>query len=207
MGKSDSATTRNDGGIDPAALAVASLAAAVSVIAPPGPYGPASMMIGATILVVIFAYDVAPRRTLSQSIAFGGVCALMSLLALVSNTPSPPIKRKDSVRCSRSCRKARTSVTPRSRLGRSHAVGDYDRGLFVDRSATRWQTAVAKLSDGGVLFQQHRGGRDEDFVVLFPATAVHGRRRDGAMGETARPSSPNPAGRQAESVRARAEGE
>jgi hypothetical protein len=119
MGKSDSATTRNDGGIDPAALAVASLAAAVSIIAPPGPYGPASMMIGATILVVIFAYDVAPRRTLSQSIAFGGVCALISSLALgyLSNTPSPPIKRKDSVYCSRSCRKARTSVTPRSGLG------------------------------------------------------------------------------------------
>jgi len=41
------------GGIDPAALAVASLAAAVSVIAPSGPYGPASMMIGLTILVAI----------------------------------------------------------------------------------------------------------------------------------------------------------
>jgi hypothetical protein len=70
------------GGIDPAALAVAALAAAVSVIAPPGPYGPACMMIGATILCVIFAYDVEPSRGRGKNLAFSAVCALISLLTL-----------------------------------------------------------------------------------------------------------------------------
>jgi hypothetical protein len=70
------------GGIDPAALAIAALAAAVSVIAPPGPYGPACMMIGITILWVIFAYDVEPHRGPGKNLAFSAVCALISLLAL-----------------------------------------------------------------------------------------------------------------------------
>jgi hypothetical protein len=75
-------TASRRGGIDPAALAAASLAAAISVIAPPGPYGPGSMVIGATILVVILAYDVDPHRTPWQSLAFSAVCALISLLVL-----------------------------------------------------------------------------------------------------------------------------
>jgi hypothetical protein len=74
--------TGRRGGIDPAALAAASLAAAVSVIAPPGPYGPASIIIGLTMLLVVLGYDIDPDRTRRQSLAFSGVCALISLLVL-----------------------------------------------------------------------------------------------------------------------------
>ena len=70
------------GGIDPAALAVASLAAVVSTIAPPGPYHPKCMLIGLAILLVIFGYDVEPTRKRKQNLAFGVVCALISLLVL-----------------------------------------------------------------------------------------------------------------------------
>ncbi len=70
------------GGIDPAALATASLAAAISVVAPPGPYAPGSMIIGATILLFIFAYDKDPDRSRSQHLAFSAVCALITLLVL-----------------------------------------------------------------------------------------------------------------------------
>lgn len=70
------------GGIDPAALAAATLAAAISTIAPAGPYGPVGVMIGATILVLILAYDVDPNRTPWQSLAFAAVCALILLLTL-----------------------------------------------------------------------------------------------------------------------------
>jgi hypothetical protein len=68
------------GGIDPAALAAATLAAAISAIAPAGPYGPIGMMIGATVLVLILAYDVDPNRNWAQSLAFGAVCGLILLL-------------------------------------------------------------------------------------------------------------------------------
>jgi hypothetical protein len=70
------------GGIDPAALAAAALAAAISAISPPGPYSPYSIVIGLTILFLIFAYDVDPDRTIGQSLAFSAVCALISLLVL-----------------------------------------------------------------------------------------------------------------------------
>ena len=63
--------------IDPAALA-----AAISVIAPAGPYGPESMVIGAAILLLIFGYDVNPRRSSYQSWAFAAVVALIGTLAL-----------------------------------------------------------------------------------------------------------------------------
>ena len=70
------------GGIDPAALAAATLAAAISAIAPPGPYSPIGMMIGATILVLVAAYDVDPHRSRLQSSAFAAVCGLILLLTL-----------------------------------------------------------------------------------------------------------------------------
>ena len=73
---------KRSGGIDPAALAAAALAAAISSIAPPGPYGPVSMIIGATILLLIFAYDVEPHRSRYQSLAFSAVAALIAVLAL-----------------------------------------------------------------------------------------------------------------------------
>ena len=74
--------TSNKNEIDPAALAVVALAAAISVIAPRGPYGPGCMMFGVTILCVVFAYDVVPHRDNRQSVAYSAVCALISLLAL-----------------------------------------------------------------------------------------------------------------------------
>lgn len=74
--------TNNKNEIDPAALAVVALAAAISVIAPRGPYGPGCLIIGVTILGVVFAYDVVPRRAKRQSVAYSAVCALISVLAL-----------------------------------------------------------------------------------------------------------------------------
>jgi hypothetical protein len=70
------------GGIDPAALSAATLAAAISAIAPAGPYGPVAMMIGATVLILILAYDVDPHRTQPQSMAFGAVFGLIFLLTI-----------------------------------------------------------------------------------------------------------------------------
>lgn len=73
---------RRLGGIDPAALAVASLAAAVSVISPPGPYSPGSMLIGIAVLAVIVGYDHEPQREPRESFAFSAVCALAGWLVL-----------------------------------------------------------------------------------------------------------------------------
>lgn len=68
------------GGIDPAALAAASLAAAVSVLAPEGPYKPLGAVIGLTIAMLIFAYDIEPVRTGWQSLAFSMVVSLVLCL-------------------------------------------------------------------------------------------------------------------------------
>jgi hypothetical protein len=70
------------GGIDPAALAAATLSATISAIAPAGPYGPIGMIVGATMFVLIWAYDVDPNRTRLQSFAFGAVCGLILLLTI-----------------------------------------------------------------------------------------------------------------------------
>lgn len=55
---------------------------AISAIAPPGPYSPIGSVIGLTVLVLILAYDVDPQRTRLQSVAFGGVCALVTVLVI-----------------------------------------------------------------------------------------------------------------------------
>lgn len=70
------------GGIDPAALAIAAFAAAASLAAPSGPYDPTSMVMGVTILSVVFAYDKDPARDGFQKFAFSAVCSLITLLAL-----------------------------------------------------------------------------------------------------------------------------
>jgi hypothetical protein len=70
------------GGIDPAALAGAALAGALTVSAPPGPYAPASMVIGLTLLLVILGYDVDPHRERFQSIAFSAVFGLVCILII-----------------------------------------------------------------------------------------------------------------------------
>jgi len=73
----------NTKGIDPAALAVAALAVAITVIAPPGPYAPGSMIVGATVLLFVFAYDNEPDdRNELQHLAFSAICAMVSVLML-----------------------------------------------------------------------------------------------------------------------------
>lgn len=70
------------GGIDPAALAAASLASAISTIAQPGPYTPITMVVGLTILAVVLAYDVEAFRTKFQSFAYSAAAGLTATLAL-----------------------------------------------------------------------------------------------------------------------------
>lgn len=70
------------GGIDPAALAAATLAPAISTIAQPGPYGPTSIILGVAVLLLIFGYDIDPYRSTRQSLAFASVVALNAVLAL-----------------------------------------------------------------------------------------------------------------------------
>jgi 4-hydroxybenzoate polyprenyltransferase len=67
--------------VDPAALAVAAFVAAWPIFSTPGPFELWSFIVGATLLVVICSYQFAHRRTGWQSLAFGSVCALPSLLA------------------------------------------------------------------------------------------------------------------------------
>jgi hypothetical protein len=50
------------GGIDPAALAAATLSAAITVFSPPGPYSPGGMLVGITVLAVIIGFDHEPSR-------------------------------------------------------------------------------------------------------------------------------------------------
>src|SRR5437763_68131 len=80
IGTESGLRTRKKGEIDPAALAVAALAAAVSVIAGLGAYTPRCSMIGITILFVIFGYDFEPHRAWRESLAFSAVCGLVTLL-------------------------------------------------------------------------------------------------------------------------------
>ena len=69
------------GGIDPAALAAASLASAVSTIGQPGPYTSVTAIVGVTILFVVLAYDIEAYRSMFQSIAYSSVAGLSSILA------------------------------------------------------------------------------------------------------------------------------
>jgi hypothetical protein len=68
------------GGIDPAALAAASLASAISTIAQPGPYTPVTMVVAVTLLLLIVSFDVEAYRTKSQSLAYSAVVGLTSSL-------------------------------------------------------------------------------------------------------------------------------
>jgi hypothetical protein len=96
MGKTEESKS---GGIDPAALAAASLAAAVSVLASAGPYAPGSMFIGVTILSLIITYDVDPHRSAGQSFAFSAVAGMIT--ALMLGYPLECVFAKDS--CARLC--------------------------------------------------------------------------------------------------------
>ncbi len=65
---------------DPAALAGAAVAAAIAVTISPGPYDVLSVVIGATLLAIIGAYEQGRRRNLSQSAAMGTVIGLVAIL-------------------------------------------------------------------------------------------------------------------------------
>jgi len=70
------------GGIDPAALAAATLAGAISLMGPAGPYEPPSMVMGGTLLALLYGYDVHPYRRAPQSLAFSAVSGLCWMLFL-----------------------------------------------------------------------------------------------------------------------------
>ncbi|MEH3085474.1 MAG: hypothetical protein PGN26_02825 [Xylophilus ampelinus] len=72
---------KRHGGIDPAALAAASLASAVATLAQSGLYTPVTTVLGVTILLLVLAYDVDPNRTKFQSVAYSCVAGLTTLLA------------------------------------------------------------------------------------------------------------------------------
>src|SRR3954462_6737704 len=80
MGKQGDPNPR--GGIDPAALAGAALAGALTVFTPPGPWAPGSMIVGLTLLGFIWGYDVDPHREPRQSFAFAAVVGLISTLVI-----------------------------------------------------------------------------------------------------------------------------
>lgn len=70
------------GGIDPAALAAASLASAVSTFAQSGPYTLLSSVLGVSILMLVRSYDIDPHRNWFQSVAYSCVSGLTTLLAV-----------------------------------------------------------------------------------------------------------------------------
>jgi hypothetical protein len=70
------------GGIDPAALAAATLAGALSLMGPEGPYKPPSMVMGGTLLTLLYGYDFEPDRGKRQSVAFSAVSGLCWMLFL-----------------------------------------------------------------------------------------------------------------------------
>ncbi len=70
------------GGIDPAALTLASLAAVIPVLFGEGQFTVLSSIVGLTILTVIYAFDVNPRRSTHQQLAFSMVTALVGTTTL-----------------------------------------------------------------------------------------------------------------------------
>src|SRR6478609_10463691 len=69
-------------GIDPAALAAATFAGALTVFSPPGPWSIPGTFVGVTFLLVIVAYDRAGWRTHLQSAAFSTVVAFSIVLTI-----------------------------------------------------------------------------------------------------------------------------
>ncbi len=75
-------TTPQSSTFDAAALAVATAAGAISVFIAPGPYDLMSVIIGTTLIVIIWAYEFSRRRTIMQSLALSMSTAFISLLVL-----------------------------------------------------------------------------------------------------------------------------
>lgn len=74
-------TKSDETNVDPAALVVAAFVAAWPLFSEPGPFVHWSFVVGVTLLLVICSYEFARCRTRWQSLAFGAVCALPSILA------------------------------------------------------------------------------------------------------------------------------
>lgn len=72
----------NNQPIDSAALAGAILAGALAVFIEPGPFDVLNVVIGITLLTILYAYELNRPRTDAQSVAFGAVCAFCILLVV-----------------------------------------------------------------------------------------------------------------------------
>lgn len=70
----------NGNNVDPAALAAAVFAAAITILAPKGPFGIIGFIIGSTLLLIVCSYEYRRKREVAQNFAFGAVCGLISLL-------------------------------------------------------------------------------------------------------------------------------
>ena len=79
-GRGGKSKARRDEPFDPAALAGAAVAGAIAVQINPGPYNVMSVVIGATLLTIISAYENNRRRGLRQSCALGAVAGFVALL-------------------------------------------------------------------------------------------------------------------------------
>jgi hypothetical protein len=69
-------------GIDPAALAAATLGAAITVIGPPGPYNAGGSLMGGALLLVIIGFDIEPLRSRKEVMAFSAAFALIAWLVV-----------------------------------------------------------------------------------------------------------------------------
>jgi hypothetical protein len=67
---------------DVAALPGATLAAVIATFMPKGPYSYLSVIVGITLLAIIYAFEHARNRTRSQTFAVACVCALSGLLII-----------------------------------------------------------------------------------------------------------------------------
>ena len=66
--------------IDPATLSGAAIAAALAVFSVPGPFTPMNFVVGVTLLVILFTYELRRYRNNWQNLAFGAVSGLCALL-------------------------------------------------------------------------------------------------------------------------------
>jgi hypothetical protein len=80
--KESRSVVMRSGGIDRAALAAATLAGAISLMGPVGPYLPPSMVMRGTLLALLYGYDSHPDREPRQSFAFSAVSGLCWILFL-----------------------------------------------------------------------------------------------------------------------------
>jgi hypothetical protein len=76
------ATSTEGPKIDPAALASATVAGILAFFLDPGPFDPLSIVVGVTLLTILFAYEFRRGRSNLQNLAFGTVCGFIGLLVV-----------------------------------------------------------------------------------------------------------------------------